>query len=91
MGEERFSTEQVRLIGPIVDRLVTMMGAARDAFNRHSRPRVEELRSLQALTARAIHDVGTELKSLIAQEIRRRTAGRRSSPRYPRPPGDHRG
>jgi len=68
MGEERFSTEQVMLIAPIVDRLLTMMGAARDAFNRHSRPRVEELRALQALTARVTHDMGTELKSLIARK-----------------------
>jgi len=68
MGEERFSTEQVTLIGPIVDRLVTMMGAARDAFNRHSRPRVQELRALQALTARATQDVSTELKLLIASK-----------------------
>jgi Na+/phosphate symporter len=68
MGEERFSTEQVMLIAPIIDRLLTMMGAARDAFNRHSRPRVEELRVLQALTARVTHDMGTELKSLIARK-----------------------
>ena len=67
MGEERFSTEQVTMLGPVVDRLVTMMGAARDAFNRHSRPRVEELRALQALTARVTHDMGTELK-LIARK-----------------------
>lgn len=68
MGEERFSTEQFTLLGPIVDRLVTMMGAARDAFNRHSRPRLEELRALQAITAQAAHDMGTELKSLIARK-----------------------
>ena len=68
MGEERFSTEQVTMIGPIVDRLVTMMGAARDAFNRHSRPRLQELRALQAMTAQATHDMGTELKSLIARK-----------------------
>jgi len=68
MGEERFSTEQVMVIGPIVDRLVTMMGAARDAFNRHSRPRLQELRGLQAITAQASHDMGAELKSLIARK-----------------------
>jgi Na+/phosphate symporter len=45
-----------------------MMGAARDAFNRHSRPRLEELRSLQAMTAHATLDMGTELNSLIARK-----------------------
>jgi len=68
MGEERFSPEQVALLGPMVDRLVTMMGAARDAFNRHSRPRLAELRALQAMTAQVAHDMGMELKSLIARK-----------------------
>ena len=37
MVAERFAEEQVALFSSIVDRLQTMMGAARNAFNRHSR------------------------------------------------------
>jgi Na+/phosphate symporter len=68
MGQERFSAEQVALLGPLVDRLVIMMAAARDAFNRHSRPRLQELRSLQGLAAQVAHDLARELKSLIARK-----------------------
>ncbi len=73
MDEKRFSAEQVAVLGPIVDRLLTMMGATRDAFNRHSRPRLQELRLLQAKTAQAALDLAKELRSVIA----RKAAGER--------------
>ncbi|MFA4903049.1 MAG: hypothetical protein WC600_09915 [Desulfobaccales bacterium] len=59
MVANRFTEEQVAVLSPIVDRLLTMIGAARNAFNRHSRNSLEELRSPQ----------GRELKSLIARKL----------------------
>ena len=66
MGEERFSEEQVAALGPIVGTLLTMMEAGRDAFNRHNRTRLQELRSLQTRVARDVQDLGREIKSSIA-------------------------
>jgi Na+/phosphate symporter len=68
MVAERFTEEQVALLSPLVDRLLTMMGAARDAFNRHSRASLGELQSLQGIAAQAFHDMAGELKSLIARK-----------------------
>lgn len=41
MDREQVAKEQVEVLGPIVDKLMTMVGAARDAFNRHSRSSLE--------------------------------------------------
>jgi len=68
MAIERFTEEQVAVLGPVVDRLLTMMGAARDAFNRHSHASLRELRSLQGIVGQAFHDMTRQLKSLIAQK-----------------------
>ena len=68
MVAKRFSEEQVAVLSPIVDRLLTMMGAARDAFNRHSRNSLEVLQSLQANVQQAVHDTAREMKSLIARK-----------------------
>jgi Na+/phosphate symporter len=65
---EKFAEEQVALLTPVVDRLLTMMGAARDAFNRHSRTSLGELRSLQGIVAQTYHDLTGELKSLIGRK-----------------------
>ena len=68
MVAKRFSEEQISLLSPIVDRLLTMIGAARDAFNRHSRNRLEELQSLKSIVAQAGHDAARQLKSLIGRQ-----------------------
>jgi len=68
MVAKRFSEEQVELFGPIVDRLLTMIGAARDAFNRHSRKRLGDLQSQQGLAAQAVRDTASQLQSLTARE-----------------------
>jgi Na+/phosphate symporter len=68
MVEERFTEEQVAVLGPIIDRLLTMMGAARDAFNRHSHTSLRELRSLQGTVAQAFQDLAKQLKSLLARK-----------------------
>jgi Na+/phosphate symporter len=68
MGEERFTEDQVAMLGPIVDRLLTMMGAARDAFNRHSLASLRELSSLRDIVAQAFQDLAGQLKSLMARK-----------------------
>jgi Na+/phosphate symporter len=68
MVVEKFAEEQVALLTPLVDRLLTMMGAARDAFNRHSRTSLGELRTLQGIVAQAFHDMAGEVKSLIGRK-----------------------
>lgn len=54
MAEEQVIKDQAAVIGPVVDKLITMMGAARDAFNRHSRASLEELKNLQEGLAQEI-------------------------------------
>ena len=68
MVAKRFSEEQVELFSPIVDRLLTMIGAARDAFNRHSRNRLADLQSQQGIVEQAVRDTTDQLKSLIARK-----------------------
>jgi Na+/phosphate symporter len=65
---QRFSEEQVVVLSPMVDRLLTMMGAARDAFNRHSLASLRELHTLQGMVVQGFHDLARELKSLIARK-----------------------
>jgi len=68
MVVERFTEEQVAVLSPVVDRLLTMMGAARDAFNRHSRPSLRELLSLQGIVAQDFQDLARQLASLSARK-----------------------
>ena len=68
MVVNRFTEEQIAVLGPIIDKLLTMMGAARDAFNRHSHASLGELHSLRNVVAQAIHDVAGQVKSLIARK-----------------------
>jgi Na+/phosphate symporter len=67
MVANRFSEEQVALFSPIVERLLTMIGAARDAFNRHSRSRLGYLQSQQGVVEQSVRDTAGQLKSLIAR------------------------
>ena len=46
MAKEKRFTEPQQILDPIVEKLRTMMGAARDAFNRHSRGSLDQLKSL---------------------------------------------
>jgi Na+/phosphate symporter len=68
MAAEQFAEEQIAVLSPMVDRLLTMMGAARDAFNRHSRASLGELQNLQGIVRQAFQDLDQELKSLIARK-----------------------
>jgi len=68
MAAERFAEEQVAVLGPLVDRLLTMMGAARDAFNRHSRTSLQQLQNLGGEVAQDATAMALELKSLITRK-----------------------
>jgi Na+/phosphate symporter len=75
MVATRFSEEQVELFSPIVDRLLTMIGAARDAFNRHSRSRLGYLKSQQGIVEQDVRDTAGQLKSLMARKPGEETPG----------------
>lgn len=68
MATEKFSDEPAAIIAPIIDQLLTMMGAARDAFNRHSRDRLQELQTLQGAVSQHITAASRQLKSLVARK-----------------------
>jgi Na+/phosphate symporter len=68
MVAKRFAEEQVEVLSPNVDRLLTMIGAARDAFNRHSRDSLRELQSLQGSMSQAFQDTASHIKSLTGRK-----------------------
>jgi Na+/phosphate symporter len=68
MVAERFSEGQVAVLSHIVERLLTMMGAARDAFNRHSLASLGELNSHRGIVGQTVQDMSKQLKSLIARK-----------------------
>jgi Na+/phosphate symporter len=68
MVDARFAAEQVEMLDPMVDKLLTMMGAARDAFNRHSRASLLALFSLQGSVAQDFDEVARQLRSLSARK-----------------------
>ena len=68
MAKEKFSDEQAAIIAPIIEKLLTMMGAARDAFNRHSFDRLQELQSLQGAISRDIATASRQVKSLATRK-----------------------
>jgi Na+/phosphate symporter len=68
MAGEQLAKEQVEIIGSMVDKLLTMMGAARDAFNRHSRDRLEELKNLTIDVAQGIRAAVKETQAQAAKK-----------------------
>jgi len=54
MAKEKMFTEPQQVLDPIVEKLRTMMGAARDAFNRHSRGSLDQLKSLNDAVTKEI-------------------------------------
>ncbi|MFZ5450038.1 MAG: hypothetical protein ACOZFS_15525 [Thermodesulfobacteriota bacterium] len=75
MMANRFTEEQFAVLSPITDRLLTMMGAARDAFNRHSRDRLGELKSLQGSLTQTFQDTAGGLKAAIARKSQEEQLG----------------
>lgn len=64
MAKEKNSDDQTLLVAPIIANLLNMMGAARDAFNRHSRDRLQELQNLQASASQNIATASRQLPRL---------------------------
>ena len=67
MAKEKSSDEQAAIMAPIIEMLLTMMRAARDAFNRHSRDRLQELQNLQAAVTQNISTASRQVQSLISR------------------------
>jgi Na+/phosphate symporter len=61
MAGDQIARNQVEIFSPVVDKLITMFGAARDAFNRHSRSSLEDLQNLKKALAQ---DIGTAHNAL---------------------------
>jgi len=68
MAGAQLAKEQVEIIGSMVDKLLTMMGAARDAFNRHSRDRLEELKNLKTQVAHMTKTAAKEMEAQMAKK-----------------------
>jgi Na+/phosphate symporter len=68
MAEERFAEENSAVLGPFVDKFLTMMGVARDAFNRHSRASLQELQNLKISATPNIETTSIQLRSLMARK-----------------------
>ena len=67
MAKEKSSDEQAAIMAPIIEMLLTMMRAARDAFNRHSRDRLQEMQNLQAAVTQNISTASRQVQSLISR------------------------
>lgn len=67
MAKEKYSDEQAAIIAPIVEKLLFRLGAARDAFNRHSRDRLQELESPQGAVSQNIANASRQVKAMITR------------------------
>jgi len=63
MAPEAIAKEMEAQLTPVVDRLITMMGAARDAFNRHSRHSLEDLKKGQQAVVKEIKEIGAKIEA----------------------------
>jgi Na+/phosphate symporter len=66
MAEEKFFEQEADILAPIIHNLLVMRRAARDAFNRHSRDKVQDLQSLQGTVSKNIAEAYRQVKSLAA-------------------------
>ncbi|MEW6386938.1 MAG: hypothetical protein AB1491_05415 [Thermodesulfobacteriota bacterium] len=71
MLEEQVAKEQ---IGPIFEKLVTMVGVARDAFNRHSQASLESLKKLQGEAGREIKTAMQQIDANLARRSEKERA-----------------
>jgi Na+/phosphate symporter len=67
MAPEPFTEEQAAVVGPGVDKLINMIGAARDAFNRHSRASLEAFQTLAVQATQEFSTISNQLNPLVAQ------------------------
>ncbi len=68
MADEKFFEEEADILAPIIHNLLAMRRAARDAFNRHSRDKLQDLQNLQGTVAQNITQASREIKSLMARK-----------------------
>jgi Na+/phosphate symporter len=68
MAEEKFFEEEANILAPIIHDLLEMRRAARDAFNRHSRDKLQDLQNLQGTVARNITEASRQVRSKIARK-----------------------
>ena len=68
MAEEKFFEEEADILAPIIHNLLAMRRAARDAFNRHSRDKLQDLQNLQGTVAQNIIQASRQIKSLMARK-----------------------
>ena len=68
MAEGWYAAEQAAGLGQGMGKLLIMMGAARDAFNRHSRTSLQELQNLAGGVTQDFSVISTQLRTLMAQK-----------------------
>jgi Na+/phosphate symporter len=68
MAEEKFFEEEADILAPIIHNLLAMRRAARDAFNRHSRDKLQDLQNLQGTASQNITQASRQIKSLMARK-----------------------
>jgi Na+/phosphate symporter len=66
MAPKWFAEKEAEVLSPGIDKLLAMMAAARDAFNRHSRSRLQELQGLAENVGQDFSAISTKLKTVIA-------------------------
>ena len=62
------ANELEALVTPVVDKLITMMGAARDAFNRHSRGSLEDLKKQRLATVQELKGISTKMEAELPRQ-----------------------
>lgn len=67
MAEEHVVQEMEAISSPFMKKLIAMMGAARNAFNRHSRSSMEELKNLKGEVEEEIKAARKQLEALTAK------------------------
>lgn len=68
MADEKFFEEQANILAPIIHNLLNMRRAARDAFNRHSRDKLQDLQNLQGMVTKNIADASRQVMSMSARK-----------------------
>lgn len=68
MAEEKFFEEEADILAPIIHNLLTMRGAARDAFNRHSLDKFQDLQNLRGTVAQNIIEASRQVQSRVARK-----------------------
>ncbi len=68
MVEQAIAKQQVDVLSPVVDQLIDMFGAARDAFNRHSRPSLDRLKAFKSATSKEVNAAQKRLAGVTSEK-----------------------